>query len=152
MQQEGFVTWLYSLDLLQKMHDLAPSIIVKDGERVAGYALTTLKESRVFHKDLDVMLNHLETLLYGSRLLQSYPFYLMGQVCIHKDYRGKGLFQMLYQHHKAVYQDRYQLLVTEISVSNVRSQKAHERVGFHTIHTYSDAMDTWNVVVWDWRS
>jgi hypothetical protein len=25
----GFVTWLYSLDLLKKMHELAPGIIVK---------------------------------------------------------------------------------------------------------------------------
>jgi hypothetical protein len=29
-QQEGFVTWLYSMELLREMHRLSPSIIVKD--------------------------------------------------------------------------------------------------------------------------
>ena len=28
--EQGFVTWLYSIDLLQKMHELAPSIIIKE--------------------------------------------------------------------------------------------------------------------------
>ena len=75
----------------------------------------------------------------------------MGQVCIDKAYRGKGVFSMLYEQHKQSYSKHYQMLVTEISVHNYRSQRAHEKVGFKTIHTYTDAMDSWNLVVWDWR-
>jgi hypothetical protein len=52
-KSEGFVTWLYSLDLLKKMHRVSPSIIVKDGDKVVAYALTTLKESKAFHPDLE---------------------------------------------------------------------------------------------------
>ena len=74
----------------------------------------------------------------------------MGQVCIDKDYRGKGIFNILFQKHKEVYSNAYELLVTEISTKNYRSQKAHEKIGFTTIYTYSDALDEWNVVVWDW--
>jgi UDP-N-acetylglucosamine:LPS N-acetylglucosamine transferase len=48
-EKEGFVTWLYSPQLLKSMHNLAPKIIVKDGATVAGYALTTLKEASNFH-------------------------------------------------------------------------------------------------------
>ncbi|MGI8582907.1 MAG: hypothetical protein ACR2KX_11945 [Chitinophagaceae bacterium] len=36
-----------------------------------------------------------------------------------------------------------------IKTKNYRSQKAHEKVGFITIHTYNDALDEWNVVAWD---
>lgn len=46
---------------------------------------------------------------------------------------------------------KYELVVTEISADNHRSQKAHEKIGFKTIYTYHDAMDAWSVVVWDWR-
>lgn len=75
----------------------------------------------------------------------------MGQVCIDKDYRGKGLFSMLFQKHKELYSKKYELMVTEIATTNKRSQKAHEKVGFKTIHTHKDALEEWNVVAWDWK-
>jgi L-amino acid N-acyltransferase YncA len=75
----------------------------------------------------------------------------MGQICIDKNYRGKGVFNNLYQHHKKIYQTKFDLLITEISTHNPRSQKAHEKVGFKTIHNYKDVMDEWHVVGWDWQ-
>ncbi|HEX2534012.1 MAG TPA: hypothetical protein VHK69_09775 [Chitinophagaceae bacterium] len=60
-QETGFLTWLYSEDLLTQLHQLAPSVIVKDGDRVAGYALVTLRESGAFHPDLQTRLEHIET-------------------------------------------------------------------------------------------
>ena len=75
----------------------------------------------------------------------------MGQVCVDKAYRGKGVFDMLYQHHKQVLKDRFDFVVTEISTNNLRSVRAHEKVGFKNIHTYKDAVDEWSVVLWDWE-
>lgn len=149
---EGFVSWHYSLELLEKMHALAQSIIVKDGDDVVAYALVTLKEACSFHTDLQMMLANLESVEYKGRSLMLYDFYLMGQICISKNYRGKGVFNLLYQHHKKIYSKEYELLVTEISVGNTRSLKAHEKLGFQTIHTYSDNKDIWNIVVWDWTN
>ena len=148
--QEGFVTWLYSLDLLRDLHGLAPSVVVKDNDRVAGYALTTLRESRVFHPDLDNMIRTIDPLTYNSKPLIEYSYYCMGQICIDKDYRSKGVFELLYQKHKSMYNKRFDLLITEISTSNHRSIRAHEKVGFKTISSHRDALDTWNIVVWDW--
>lgn len=149
-QQEGFVTWLYSVELLMKMHQLSPSIIVKDENKVAGYALTTLKEAKAFHPDLEVMFRHLESVEYKSRPLSSYHFYCMGQICVGKNYRGKGVVGMLYKKHKEIYSSRFDFLLTEISTANTRSLKAHAKIGFQTIYTYTDKMDEWDVVVWDW--
>jgi len=149
--REGFVTWLYSMDLLRKMHQLAPGIIVKEGKTVAAYALTTLKASREFHPDLETMFRNLEQVLYKNKPLSSYQFYCMGQICVAREYRGKGLVNMLYEKHKQVYGSQFDFLLTEISTSNPRSLKAHKKIGFRTIYTYSDAMDEWEVVVWDWK-
>ncbi len=148
--EQGFVTWLYPIPLLQQMHSIAPSTIVKDDEVVVGYALVTPKEASRFHPDLKTMIANLESLLYKDMPLSSYSYYIMGQVCIDKHYRGKGVFKMLFQKHKELYKSVYKLLVTEISTKNYRSQQAHETIGFTTIHTYRDALDEWNVVVWDW--
>ncbi|HYH15688.1 MAG TPA: GNAT family N-acetyltransferase [Flavisolibacter sp.] len=148
--QEGFVSWLYTVDLLEQMHQLAPSIIVKDGDKVVGYALATLPEARSFHQDLEEMFHNLEAVRYKGKPLFDYRFYCMGQICVAKEYRGLGLVNSLYQKHKEVYSTAYDFLLTEISTRNPRSQKAHEKVGFQTIHTHRDGMDEWNVVVWEW--
>lgn len=151
-EEQGFVTWLYSLSLLQQMHGLAPSIVVKNNDKVVGYALVTPVEAGKFHPDLQVMIDNLETLNYNGRPLTTYTFYIMGQVCIDKEYRGKGVFQTLFKKHKEIYSPKYDLLVTEISTRNDRSQKAHKKVGFITIHTSRDELDEWNVVIWDWKN
>ncbi|MBA3675072.1 MAG: GNAT family N-acetyltransferase [Chitinophagaceae bacterium] len=150
-EEQGFVTWLYPVSLLQQMHNIAPSIIIKDDNAVVGYALVTPVEAGTFHPDLKRMIDNLEPLDYKGKQLSSYSYYIMGQVCIDKYYRGKEGFTMLFQKHKKLYSDKYELLVTEISTKNYRSQKAHEKVGFTTIYTYSDDLDRWNVVVWDWK-
>ncbi|BAV06274.1 Acetyltransferase (GNAT) family protein [Filimonas lacunae] len=150
MQQNGFLTWLYSLELLQQLHQLAPSVIAKDGDVVAGYALVTPREAAAFHADLQLMISHTDDMVYNGKPLKAYDYYIMGGICVHADYRGQGLVNGLYLHHKTVYSPRYFPLVTEISTSNTRSQAAHEKVGFRTIHTYNDGVDDWNVVVWDW--
>ena len=85
-KEQGFVTWLYSLDLLKQLHKLAPSIIVKDNNRVTGYALTTLRESRTFHPDLDNMVQSIDPLIYKGKPLVEYSYYCMGQICIDKNY------------------------------------------------------------------
>jgi ribosomal protein S18 acetylase RimI-like enzyme len=150
--KEGFVSWLYPVGLLQQLQELAAQVIVKDEERVVGYALVALREAASFHPDLEIVFPHFDSIRYKDGVLADHRFYVMGQVCIDKDYRGKGVVSQLYQHHRQVYSSAYDLLLTEISTGNLRSQRAHEKVGFQTIHTYTDAMDQWNVVAWDWKT
>jgi hypothetical protein len=47
-QEEGFVSWLYPLELLQQMHQLAPSIIVKDNGAVVGLCFNHTSRSGRF--------------------------------------------------------------------------------------------------------
>ena len=149
-EKEGFVTWEYSYELLKQMHDQQPHVIVKDNDLLAGYALVALKEAGIFHNDLAAMINNLEKVVYDGKPLSAYKYYVMGQVCVDKAYRGKGVFDMLYQHHKKIFKDRFDFVITDISINNLRSIRAHEKVGFKTIYSYKDAIDNWNVVLWDW--
>lgn len=148
---EGFVTMLFTMEIIKAIHNLAPGIIVKDDEKVAGYAIVFLKEARNLYPKLEPMFINFEKLLWKGRPLNSYRFYVMGQICIDKPYRGKGVFDMLYQKHKEVYSNQFDFIVTEISTSNYRSLRAHERAGFKTIATHRDHLDEWDVVLWDWK-
>lgn len=151
MQSQGFVTLQHSLDTLIRMHELGPSVIIKEEEKVVGYALTMLQECRYLIPDLEPMFASLDNLSWENKPLNNYRFYVMGQVCIAKEYRGQGLFEQLYQHHKKIYQSRFDLFVTEISTRNQRSLRAHETLGFKKIHTHREKLDEWIVVAWDWK-
>lgn len=150
-KSQGFITWEYNLTMLEKMNAIAPAVILKYNEEVVGYALTAFKETISVQPELGPMIEHLETLSFKNKSMADYRYYIMGQVCIAKEHRGKGLFDMLYQHHKKVFQPQFDIVATEVSTSNHRSLRAHQKTGFQTIATYRDELDEWDVVVWDWQ-
>jgi GNAT superfamily N-acetyltransferase len=149
LRSQGFVTAVHSLESLQQMHALGPSIIAKAGDQLAGYALTMLVEARRAVPILEPMFQLFEQLQWHGRPLLELRHYVMGQVCISKPFRGQGLFDALYQGHQAAYRERFELLVTQVSARNPRSLRAHERVGFEPIHRFRDRVDEWVVLGWD---
>lgn len=151
MKSQGFVTLRHDLKILEQMHRLAPSVIIKDEDNVVAYALTMMPECRQLMPDLEPMFALLDKLSWNGKSLNDHSFYIMGQVCIAKPYRGQGLFDELYKYHKKKYNPKFDLIITEIATRNHRSIRAHERVGFKTIHTHQDELDEWAVVGWDWR-
>lgn len=144
--REGFLTVAHTLDVLEKMHALAPSVIAKDGGRLAGYALVMPVETRAFVPILDPMFQLLETLSWRGRPLREWGYYVMGQVCVAEEYRGQGVFDALYREHRVSYAARFACTVTEVSTRNTRSLRAHARVGFEVLETYRDATDEWAVM------
>ena len=140
---QGFVTVVHDLPLLQRMHAIAPSIVAVDGDILAGYALVMPVEARDLVPVLVPMFERLDVLGVDN-------FYIMGQVCVAKSHRGRGVFDALYGAHREHLSPRYQRCVTEVATRNTRSMRAHERVGFRIIETYRDATDDWAVVAWDW--
>jgi GNAT superfamily N-acetyltransferase len=149
---QGFVTVQHNLDILERMHALAPSIVARDGERIAGYALAMPLETQSYLPILDSLFQLLGTLSWRGRRLPELSHYVMGQICVAKEYRGQGVFDALYQGHRAEYATRFDLLVTEIATRNTRSLRAHERVGFVPIHYHADHVDDWVIVGWDWQT
>lgn len=150
LRSQGFVTVQHDLAALERMHALAPSIAVWQGRELVAYALMMPRECRDLMPVLVPMFDLCDRLEYRGKPLKEQRFYVMGQICIDKAHRGKGLFEQLYHKHRELYQQRFDFIVTEVSAHNHRSLRAHERVGFKTVHTYRDATDEWAVVLWDW--
>jgi len=147
--RDGFVTVMHSFELLKKMNQAAPQIIAKDGNAVIGYALVMLRSFSDMIPVLQPMFNRLSTIKFGSKKITDHSFYVMGQICVAESYRGKGVFDSLYQKHKELNAASYDLCVTSVSTRNKRSMRAHERVGFDIVHTFRDQTDEWNILVWN---
>jgi ribosomal protein S18 acetylase RimI-like enzyme len=147
----GFVTVRHDIDLLLKMNKSASQIVAIENEIVVGYALVMLKDFSKMIPVLTPMFEMFEKLEFDKKLLSDYNYYVMGQICIKETHRGLGIFEKLYLKHKEIYATRFDICLTEVSTSNIRSMKAHEKVGFRTIHRYEDKSDNWNILLWDWN-
>ena len=143
--QDGFVTVQHTLEILQAMHRLAPSVVAwDDADEVVAYAITMPREVRPLVPVLEPMFVMLEEMqVPGS-------WYVMGQVAVGPSARGTGVFDRLYHEHRTHYSSQYDQIITEVATRNGRSMRAHERVGFRTIKTFQDATDHWAVIAWDW--
>ncbi|MBX9782727.1 MAG: GNAT family N-acetyltransferase [Chitinophagaceae bacterium] len=150
-KEQGFVTVHHTLQKLKQLHALAPSVIVKDKDEVIAYALVMLNKAGDLIPELFSMFQMLKTLSYRDKLLSAYSYYVMGQICVDKPYRGQGVFQMLYDKHKKLMQPHYDFVLTEIATRNTRSIRAHEKVGFELLHRFKDEKEEWDVVIWNWR-
>ncbi len=151
-QAQGFVTVKHDPAVLQRMNDASPSIIAKDGDQVVGYALVMPRDFAAHVPILQPMFDLLDTLSWRGTGLRDNPrWFVMGQICVAEGYRGMGIFDGMYQKMKEVCGIDYDFVITEIAERNIRSIRAHERVGFETLHTFSDAVagEDWRVVVWD---
>ncbi len=148
---EGFLTMEFSMELLTAITALAPAIVIRDEANIVAYAIVLLKEGRQLYPELEPMFSHLENCKWKNKAINQYNYYVMGQICVSKAFRGNNLVSMLYNEHRRQYGSQFDFIVTEISTSNIRSWKAHARMGFKLVDTYRDQLDEWNVVLWDWK-
>lgn len=152
ISKEGFVTVRHDLDILKKMHVTYPHAIAKDGDKVIGYALVMTKDFREHIPILVPMFAQIDQIIYQGKPLKETPYFVMGQVCVDKDYRGKGIFPGMYDTLKAQMSADFELVVTEVAQRNTRSLRAHKKVGFEVLKEYTaEDGEAWVIIGWDWQ-
>lgn len=146
-QTQGFVTVHHDFDLLERMNQPYPHIVVRDKAKVVGYALVMMRRFKQEIPVLVSMFDQINAISYQGHLLGTVNYFIMGQVCIDKAYRGLGLFAGLYEEMKKRMSPHFDYIVTEVALRNRRSMRAHEKIGFEKVHTYKDGED-WQVLLW----
>lgn len=142
IEQEGFVTISHTFDLLDRMNTVCPHIIAKDRGKVIGYALCMHPD---FSKEIPIVIAMFQQI--GKILPEEQSFIVMGQICIEKSYRGKGVFRGLYKAMKRFLGSSFELIVTEVDGRNRRSLNAHLACGFTTKKKYQSDGRDWYLIV-----
>lgn len=85
----------------------------------------------------------------GKPIRENTRWFVMGQICVAKAFRGQGVFDGLYTTMKTICADDFDFTVTEVAERNIRSMRAHERAGFKTLHRYEDVLtgETWRLIL-----
>lgn len=150
---QGFVSIEHKFSLLKEMNADYPHIIAKSGGKLVGYALIMLRK---FGDMIDVLLpmfERINVLDWKEKSMADSSYFIMGQVCVAKDFRGKGVFSGLYAEMKERMKGDFDYLVTEVATRNARSMRAHEKVGFELLLNYIvEGEEEWNIVLLDLKS
>jgi len=141
-RHEGFVTVKHTFDLLKKMNEACPHIIAKVGDKVVGYALCMHPMFSGEIALLKPMFKEIETIFPKVE-----KYIVMGQICIDKDYRKKGVFRNLYESMKEVLQPAFDSIITEVDAKNTRSLQAHLAVGFVHLKTHISKGKSWELIM-----
>jgi GNAT superfamily N-acetyltransferase len=142
--QEGFVFAQHSVSLLRRMAAELPQAVALVDNSVVGYCLSLGNEL----PSLKPMFDQFRRCLYRGRPLSELRFFVGGQVCVDRAHRGHGLLARLYDHVRKSVHPEFDLCVTEIATRNQISVRAHEKMGFEAISTYSDDREEWVIVAW----
>lgn len=151
---QGFVTLRHDLPLLRAMNSPWPHVIAtpRGTSEVVAYALVMPREFRGRFPILDPMFEELDRLAAAGGRLGAARWYFMGQLCVAKPHRGRGLVEALYAGHKAQMHRDFDLMITEIDASNTRSVRVHEKAGCAALHTYRGAGREWVIVAMNLRA
>lgn len=144
---EGFLTAIYSIELLTKMHELAPAIIAKVQDTIVGFILVAPPPLREYTEVLGTMFDAID-----QHLTNGETYIGVGQLCVGKGYRGKGIATQMYQFFQKEYSPFYECLVCDVHQENVPSLRAHKKVGFERLSTVSFQASPWELLVWRWRT
>lgn len=151
-ESQGFVTVQHDLSTLQAMNAKYPHIVARNGGKVVAYALAMSTEFQKTIPTLRPMFERIHQLYWQNRYLSPDDYIVMGQICIAKDWRSKGVFQKLYEIMQLHFATQFPFVITEIATRNTRSVRAHQKVGFETIDVYRSEEEEWAIVGWDWRT
>lgn len=152
-RDQGFVSVEHDIETLSMMNAPYPHIIAVDDKVLAGYCLVMLQEMREHIDLLKPMFEIIDKQSISGQSLRDLRYFVMGQVCVHKAYRGRGIFYKMYDHMRELMAGSFDMVITEISSHNSRSLRAHENQGFKTLHKFIDPVTAhpWEIVYWDWR-
>lgn len=145
---QGFVTVKHDINLLSAMNAQYGHQIALIDDELAGYALVMLRD---FSRSVPVLwpfFERLEHLKWHGKTLSELSYFVIGQLCVAKVFRGLGVSKGLYHNLSLRMKNDFQLMVTEVSNKNKPSVISHEKAGFETIHQYQENNgDQWNVVI-----
>lgn len=143
--KEGFVTIEHSFKILKKMNDACAHCVAKKDGKIVGFALSMLQDFKEQIPLLIPMFKEIDEVVNTQNLSANYI--TMGQICIDKTVRGKGVFRGLYTYMINEMKDRFDAIITEVDTKNIRSSNAHKSVGFQLVKKYETNNQLWEIII-----
>lgn len=135
-QAHGFLSVKFSVAQFKEMDkDLCVAVALKENKVVGYLAASTFAFNKQF-EILSCMIQQCEHLVLNGKPFFSQKLFIPGPICIHKEYRGKGVFAHLYKMLFDSLSHDFDVAVNFVSQINKRSLEAHQKIGMKPIDLF----------------
>ncbi len=146
----GFVTTPFTIDQLRDVINCQNLFIAKDSTKIIAYIFTG---SWAFFSQWPIF-NHMISLLpqlsfldFDFTTVNSFQY---GPICIHKDYRRKGLIIPFFEFMRIQMKNKYPLSLTFINKTNIPSRIAHtEKLKWNIIADFQFNNNDYFILAYD---
>lgn len=148
---DGFITTAFSVEQLEEIISEEQGIFVaiKD-DIVVAYVMSASWQFWSRWPMFEHMIKDLSKLNYLGLTLSVDNSYQYGPVCVHKEYRGTGILEKLFDFSLESMSKRYEVLVTFINKINPRSYEAHtKKLGLEVIQEFKYNNNDYYELVFD---
>ncbi len=151
-EKEGFVSVETNLSQLEKINKDIGILVVEEDNKIIAYEMPL----GLCHAEkiplLIPFINRILNLKYQGINLSKYKIGIEGQICISKNYKGKGIAEKLHTEFIKLLKPKYDLILTEVSSQNPRSLHVHtKKLGLQILEQYSAEGKEWYVLLQDIR-
>lgn len=152
-KQQGFITINYSLNSLIKLNKITPTIVATNGSKVIGYALSANRKCKGLDRFLDMLIAEIDRTFYNKDLLCKSDYLVVGQLCVAKAYRRRGISQKIYQEFKQEFHQTHPYCLTGVDTLNKGSIESHKKCGFRVLKQLKccGLNSIGYLLIWDWR-
>jgi hypothetical protein len=129
----GFVTTPFSEDQILNSINSAGLFVTEIENKIAAYAFAGTWEYFEQWPIFPYMTSRFKLLSYGDFNITTEDTFQYGPVCVDRMYRGKGVFNMVFEAMRLKWMKKYPLSITFINAVNEISVRGHEKLGWEVI-------------------
>ena len=134
---DGFVTTLFTREQFERLIEEEKGLFVaSDKGKVIAYAMAASWDYWSTWPLFQYMIGDLSSTSYLGLDLSTENSYQYGPICIDKEYRGTSVLPNLFEFSRRVMNKRYPVLITFINKINIRSLRAHQKLGLDVIKEF----------------
>jgi len=135
-RQSGFLSVGFSAEQFAAMNDNLAVVVAVRQEQVKAFLCASTVEFNQAVALPAAMIARFPRAEYQGQPLSRLPVCIVGPVCIDQSLRGQGVLTRLYDCFFAVAPHEFNVSVVFVSVDNLASIKAHEKLEFETVDEF----------------
>jgi hypothetical protein len=149
-KKSGFVTTPFSVEQLTYVISNDGLFVAKDNNKIIAYIFAESWDFFSQYPIFEYMISLFPKLEFLDFEINSTTSFQYGPICIDKDYRGKGLINLLFEFMRIHIVKRYPLSLTFINKTNIPSLKAHtEKLRWTIISDFEFNNNNYYILAYD---
>lgn len=133
---DGFLRSAFTAAQFEEMAQSVAIIVARDAGEVVGFVCASTVEHNRDNPLVVAMIDRFPQISLGSQSLKSLRGCIAGPVCVDKNYRGQGLFELMYARLFEEAASDYDAVLAFVSTANTRSVAAHQKVSMNVVDTF----------------